>query len=399
MLRAFRFAIVAIILLAIVWYIATLPGHVTVEFGGTTADASTPVAILILVILAIIVMIILGILRALARAPGRIAARRVLARRDAADSASLRALSALAAGDAKAAAGHARIARRNAPEAPLTLYVAGETARREGDHTTADAHFTALARHKDAGFLGWRGLLHHSAQNSGDAATLAEADAQARKAAAAYPNSTWLRDQRVQLAIGGKKFAEAARLAAGKPERSALAIMASREAETKNLAIDWAKEAVKAAPGLAPAWLALFQAHERAGHGWRAKRALLRGWKSAPHPDLAAAWLAPAAIPLDRARAAQKLAAANPGSPESEALLARTAQDAGLEGEAKRHQALMAEAGSSNWVCSACETMHEDWQPTCRKCGAIGSLAWVRAMPELARLPAPQPETDGGAAA
>ncbi|MCF3945384.1 heme biosynthesis HemY N-terminal domain-containing protein [Acidiphilium iwatense] len=402
MLRAFRFAIVAIVLLGIAWYVATLPGHVTLDFGGYSATASTPVAIILLVVLAGIVMLILAIIRALVRAPGRLAARRALAWRNAADSASLRALSALAAGDVRAAGSHARIAQRHAPDAPLTLYVAGETARRDGDHAIADAHFTALARHKDAGFLGWRGLLHHRTQNLADAATLAEAEAQARQAAGAYPNSAWLRDRRVQLAMGQGRFAEAARLATGKPEHAALAIMASRDAETARLAIDWAKEAVRAAPGLAPAYLALFQSHERAGHPWRAKRALLRGWKAAPHPDLATAWLARITAPLERARAAHKLASANPGHPESEALLARTAKAAGLEGEAKRHEMLAADAAGIGWVCAACETPHEEWQATCRKCGMIGSLTWVKAQPAIgvtARLPAPPPGVNGGAAA
>lgn len=403
MVRAFRFAIIAIVLLGLAWYVAALPGHVTLDFGGYSATASTPVAILLLVILAIIVMLILGIIRALVRAPGRLAARRALARRDTAESASLRALSALAAGDTRAAGGHARIAQRHAPDAPLTLYVAGETARRDGDHAAADAHFTALARHKDAGFLGWRGLLHHRTQNPTDAAILAEAEAQARQAASAYPNSVWLRDQRVQLAIGQGRFAEAARLGSGTPARAALAIMASREAETARLAIDWAKEAVRAAPGLAPAWLALFQAHESAGHPWRAKRTLLRGWTAAPHPDLAAVWLSRIALPLERARAAQKLAAANPGHPESEALLARTAKAADLDGEAKRHEALAAGAEGAAWICAVCETPHLEWQPACRKCGALGSLAWSKVPADaaaMARLPAPPPPgANGGAGA
>jgi HemY protein len=394
MLRAFGFAIVAIILLGLAWFVATLPGHVTIDFGSYAATAATPIAILLLVILLLILGLLAAIVRALLRSPRQIANRRKISRRNNADAASLRALSAIAAGDDITAANHARIAQRHAPDAPLTLYVAGETARRAGDHASADAHFAALAQHKDAGFLGWRGLVHHRTQLTGNAAALAEAEVQARQAAIAYPNSAWLRDQRVQLAIGQSNYADAARLATDKSSRAALAVMASRTASSPRLAIDWARDAVRNAPTLAPAYMALYAAHEREGHLWRAKRALLAGWKSAPHPDIAAAYLAPIRLPLDRARAAQKLANANPGHPESEALLARTAEAADLAGEAQRHAAKGISASQSRWMCAACETVHADWQATCRKCGAVGSLAWVTPPPDPAAtvlLPAPQP--------
>lgn len=401
MLRAFGFAIIAIVLLGVVWFVAALPGHVTLDFGSYAATAATPVAILLLVILLFILVLIVSIVRVLLRTPGRLAANRAVSRRDSADAASLRALSALAAGDPQTAVNHARIAQRQAPDAPLSLYVAGETARQTGDHAAADAHFAALARHKDAGFLGWRGLVHHRTRLGGDAGALAEAETQARLAATAYPNSTWLRDQRVQLAANQGQYADAARLATDKPARAALAIMASRSAVSasrtrgsERLAIDWARDAVRAAPGLAPAYLALYAALERAGHLWRAKRALVAGWKAAPHPDLAAAYLAHINLPLDRARAAHKLAGANPGHPESEALLARTALDADLAGEARRHSALATQAAGSTWICMSCDTTHAEWQAACRKCGTIGSLAWTQAVPEpVARvlLPGPQP--------
>lgn len=398
MLRAFRFAIIAIILLAIAWYVASLNGHLTLEVGGYVATAPTAIAIVLLVILVGILMLILGIIRGLFRAPRRLATRRALSRRDAADAASLRALSALEAGDPADAAHHARIARRHAPDAPLTLYVVGQTARRTGDHVTADAQFISLARHKDAGFLGWRGLLHHRASNPGDAVALAETEQQARLAAAAHPHSPWLRDQRVQLAAKLGNFAEAARLATAKQPRAALAIMASRGADTDRLAIDWAREAVHDAPRLSVAHLSLFQAHQRAGNKWRAKRALERGWKAAPQPDLAAAWLTGIAPPLERARAAHKLAAFNPGHPESEILLAHTAREAGLSGEAERHDSLAGAKGISSWICTTCDTDHAEWQVACRKCGTTGSLAWVRTLPApltTALLPAPEPEARG----
>ncbi len=392
MLRAFRFALVAITLLGIAWFLAGLQGHVTVEIGTYAATASTPVAILLLVLLIVVAVLVLGLLRGALSLPRRISVRRGRARRDAADSAALRALSALAAGDTEAAAGHARTARRHAPEAPLTLYVSAETARQAGDAAGAEALFSSLAKHGDAGFLGWRGLLTARPLPQDDPDRLARSAEQARQAAASYPNSAWLREQRVRIALGQGRFSEAARLATDPAARAALAIMASREVAGEPLAIDWARDAVRLAPGLPEAHLALFEARAKAGQAWRAKQALKRGWRIAPHPDLADAWLAALTSPLERATAAAKLAELNPGHPESEALLARTARAANLVGEAERHE--RHGGGKGVWVCATCDTEHEAWQPTCRKCGAIGSLGWLRrtnaeSTPRL--LPAPQP--------
>lgn len=396
MLRAFRFALLAIILLALAWYVANLTGQVTVEIGSYAATASTPVAIVLFLLLLGLLILALSLLRGLLGLPRRIANRRTLARRDAADAASLRALSALAAGDRQAAAGHARIARRNAPDAPLTLYVSAEAARLTGDEAAARTHFTALSRHQDAGFLGWRGLIADRDATSGDQLTLAETDAQAKLAAVAYPNSSWLREQRMRLAVGQGNFAEAARLATEKPVRAALAIMASRGAESGRLAIDWAREAVRDAPNLPEAWLVLYQARRRAGQTWRARRALERGWKAAPHPDLGNAWLSDVQQPLERASQARKLANLNPLHPESAALLARTARAADLTGEAERQQKLFGSRAA--WICGACDTDHDTWQVTCRKCGAIGTLSWIRSQPDESGittplLPAPHPAT------
>ena len=75
----------------------------------------------------------------------------------------------------------------------------------------------------------------------------------------------------------------------------------------------------------------------RLGKARAAKKALLAGWKEAPHPLIAAAYLAPLATPLERAQAASELAAARPGHAESELILGETALEARLTGEARRH--------------------------------------------------------------
>jgi HemY protein len=416
MLRMLRFIILAAIVLAVAWLIAGLHGHFALAFGAYTLTTSLPVAILLLILLVAVLMLILGALGLLLRTPSRLSNRRVRIRRDKSEAASLRALSSIAAGDVSGADLHARAARRLAGEAPLALYVSGETARLAGRHDEADQYFTSLAKHPHAGFLGWRGLVSHNAAIGAPAQLQAQKATQ--NAALAYPGSSWLRGQRVRLAAREGDYATAARLTSEPRARAALAIMASRTATDQRLAIDWAGEAVKLAPDLAPAAIALAEARRGAGRERAARKTLLRAWGRAPHPALAEAYLAPITAPLERAKAAQALAAANPGHPESALLLARTALAANLPGEAIRHTEAAAQAGLDAgrlarlradlaaseaggpapgdpaqlpalmqaaltappgpvWRCRACGTAHESWQATCRQCEAIGSLDWA----------------------
>ncbi len=411
MLRMIRFVVIAAILLVVVWLVSQLHGQVALAFGAYTLTTSLPIAILLLALLLAILMVIYGGLALLARTPSRLSVRRAGIRRDKGEAASLRALSSIAAGDANGADLHARTARRLAGGAPLALYVSGESARLNGRHNEANEHFAQLAKHPHAGFLGWRGLVHHAGADSASEAAQLQARDVAQNAALAYPNSAWLRSQRVTLAAREADYATAARLATEPRARTALAIMASRTAADRRIALDWAWEAVKLAPTLAPAAITLAEARRAAGKERAARKTLLNVWRIAPHPSLAEAYLAPIAAPLERAQAAQALAAANPDHPESALLLARSAIAANLPGEANRHteaaakagldagrlarlraelasleadpaaaqqamQAALAAPSGPLWHCRNCGAAHETWHALCRQCDAIGSLDW-----------------------
>jgi len=143
---------------------------------------------------------------------------------------------------------------------------------------------------------------------------------------------------------------------------------------------------------------------------------LADGWKRAPHPEIAAFALAPVTDKLARARAAQQLTAGMPDHPETHLLLARTALDAGMVGEARRHldavrkagvdqrrmwlliaeleeedrggteagrlaqrDALRRAAGAEpdpGWRCGTCHTAQSAWRAACPVCMTPGSLRW-----------------------
>ena len=143
---------------------------------------------------------------------------------------------------------------------------------------------------------------------------------------------------------------------------------------------------------------------------------LADGWKRAPHPEIAALALAPVTDKLARAKAAQQLTAGLPEHPESHLLLARTALDAGVVGEARRHLDAAEKAGMDQrrlwllraeleeddrgdteagrlaqrdalrraaeagpdpgWRCEACHSAQAEWRAACPVCLMPGSVTW-----------------------
>jgi HemY protein len=394
MLRALRFLLVAAVLLVIVWWVGSLPGTVTADVGRYVIVTSTPASVLILVMIALLLAVIFRVLGGLRRAPWRLGAWRGGRRQRLGELATQRAIVALAAGDAPAAKTEAGRAQKLIGEAPLVLLVQGEAARLAGDEAQARIAFEKLTRHKDMAFLGHHGLIRHSlAQGAHEAA-----HGHALAAQDAYPGSPWLREKRLEIAVKKADWPAALALTKAPHEVAALATAAANEAADPAASLGYAKRAVKAAPASPPAVLAYARALRAAGKPRAARKALLAGWKAAPQPDLAAAFLAFDEAPLERAKAAGELAAAAPGQAASELVLAQTALAAQLPGEARRH-ALAAQAAGlhdgraeavlaaldggaappvtpSVWQCDACQAAQPDWSPACVACGRLGRLAW-----------------------
>ncbi|HEY3846483.1 MAG TPA: heme biosynthesis HemY N-terminal domain-containing protein [Acetobacteraceae bacterium] len=404
---------VCIVVLAVAWILAGLPGRVTAEFGATTVEMATPVAALGLLLLFVVLYAVCRLLGLMLRMPGTAARWDAERDRRRGDVAVSRALLALAAGDKADARREAGRARRWLGDTSQTLLLAAEAGRLAGRDDEAEDAFRRLADRPDAAFLGYRGLLRLALTRQ----DWTEAVALARQAEAAHPGAEWLRDQRLRLAIRAGHWTEALDLADNGAARAALAAGAAEAEQDPAHAMKLARQAWKADASLAPAALAYATRLRADGREARAQAVIRHSWALAPHPDLAAFALAPVTDRLARARAAQRLAGANPEHVESRLLLARTALDAELTGEA-RHQATLArdaglnqrrmwlllaeieeaEHGSGDasrfaqrdalrhaatadadpeWRCTECHTPHVVWYPACTSCGAPGSLRWT----------------------
>ncbi len=343
-------------------------------------------------------------------------------RRRAGELAVTRALVALGAGEKADARREASRARALLGDTPQTLLLAAEAGHLAGRDDEATAALQALAAGKDSAFLGLRGLLANAIarQDWPEAASLA------RQAEAAHPGAAWLRHERAQLAVRAGDWAEALALsgpdelsgrgADGGSPVAALAVGAALAEADPDQAERLTRRALKADPSFTPAILARATRERARGREKRAQAILADGWKRAPHPDIAALALAPLTDKLARASAARQLTASLPDDRESHLLLARTALDAGVWEEARRHLEAARHAGLNQrrmwlmlaeleeeergdteagrlaqrealrqasradpdpeWRCAACHTPQASWRPACPVCLAPGSLVW-----------------------
>ncbi len=338
----------------------------------------------------------------------------------------------MAAGEKGDARREASRARRLLGDTPQTLLLAAEAGRIAGRADEAEAAFRALAARDDAAFLGLRGLLRQAIERE----EWPEAAALARQAEAVQPGAAWLRRERARLAVRAGDWSDALALADADAPKAALAAAAADAEPDATRALRLANQAWKDDPSLSPATLAYASRLRSAGREKRALAAIRHSWSIAPQPDLAEFALAPITDKLARMSAAQRLTEANPDHAESRLLLARTALDAGLTGEARRHAEAAratglnqrrlwlllaeieeAEGGDTEagrlaqrdalrhaatadpdpqWRCTACHTAHADWHPSCPDCFTVGSLRWstgpvaapiVQAMPTEMLLP------------
>lgn len=414
MRRVLYVLLASILVIAVVWLVAALPGRVVAQVGDTTVEAGTAIFVLGLILLLAILLIVIRIIAAVWRAPRAARWWREARHRRLGDRALTRTLLALAAGakgDARREAGRAR---RLLGKSPQTLLLVAEAGRMAGRDDEAEAAFRRLTERPDAAFLGFRGLLRQAMarEDWGEAAALA------RQAEAAQPGAAWLREMRRQLAVRAGDWPEALRLADDEASRAALGAAAADTEPDAPQALSLARLAWKADPSLAAAALAYARRLRATGRENRALATIRHSWSIAPHPDLATFALAPLEDSLARARAAQRLADANPTDAESRLLVARMALAAGLTGEARRQAEAALAAGVNErrlwllladieeaehgateagrlaqtealrraaiadpdptWRCVSCHVASAAWHAACPNCGTTGGLRWTR---------------------
>jgi HemY protein len=315
-------------------WIADQQGSVTIVWMGRQITTSIGIMIWSFVTVAVLAAALWSILRALVRAPH--AARR---RREARGHHALtHGLLAVGAGDHRAAARHARDARRLVGREPLALLLDAQSAQLRGDREAAERSFAAMTKHEHTKLLGLRGLFIE-AQRKGD---VAGARRHAESALDAAPALPWSARAVLELRCAAGDWAGAL-AALDRSQRAGLvdkeayrrqrAVLLTGEAqalagEDREAAKAAALEAVKLAPDLVPAAVLAGTFLGQAGETRRAGRIVETAWRAHPHPDLADVYLnlRPGDSSRQKLERMRKLAQETPGSsPEGALALARAA--------------------------------------------------------------------------
>jgi len=405
------------LVLGVAWFIASLPGRISFDVGPYTVETSDSFALVALLLVFVVSLGLLRLVTLMLSLPRTGSRWRRERRRRAGDLAVTRTLVALAAGEKGDARREANRARALLGDTPQTLLLTAEAGRLSGRDDEAAEAFRALAARKDAAFLGLRGLLANAITRQ----DWSEAASFARQAEAAHPGAAWLHAERAQLAVRAGDWAEALMLSgpagpSGRSPIAALAVGAALKATNPDRAERLARRALRADPSFTPAVLTLAEQARARGREKKAQAILAEGWKRAPHPDIATLALAPVTDKLTRATAARQLTSSLPDHEETHLLLAHTALEAGVLGEARRHLEAMRNAGCNQrrmwlllaeleeedrgdtdagriaqrdalrraanadpdpvWRCAVCRATPSSWQAACQVCLSPGSLTW-----------------------
>ena len=330
--------VVGLIALAEAW-LADRPGDVLIVWLGHHSETSVMVltnAILIVVALAILLWELVRMIR---RSPDLIALF-LRNRRSARGWLALsRGLIAVGAGDVLAARRFAQQAARLAPDDPLALLLAAQSAQLSGDRVAADQAFRAMVARDDTRLFGLRGLYVEAQRRDDRPAARAFAEEAARVA----PSLAWAGQAALEFRCAAgdwngalatlERNAQSGLLAKPAYRRQRAVLLMARvlaQDGDRETAAALATEAAKLAPDLVPAAVLAARFLAEAGDVRKGNRVIEIAWRANPHPDLAEAYahLRSGLSARDRLARVQALVRKANGEIEGALAIARAAIDA-----------------------------------------------------------------------
>lgn len=324
--------------------VADLPGMVSLKWPwwplyGRTLEVAPLVAAMAALAAFIAFYLVVALLRFVLRIPALMSFTARARRQNKGVAAVSRGMIAAGAGDVRTADRAAREAMKLLGPTPLALLLQAQAAQLSGNRRQAEDAFNQMKDNPATRIIGLRGLYLEARRNGDEEAAHAHALEAHTLAALPWAGQAILErhamadDWRGALKVVETNIARklidkdtGARQRAVLKTAIALEI-AEREPEE---ALLLAREAIKLAPDLIPAYALGGRLLARKGDIRRGARMLETGWKVAPHPDLAAAYvdLRHGDSTAERLQRAQTLARMNSGHTESRLMLARAALDA-----------------------------------------------------------------------
>ncbi len=428
MIKSLWFLTKIIILVALALWVAQQPGHVVMQWGGYTLTVQMGAFLAFSIIALAAALMVYRVIRAIAGIPRAWRRFREKQAREKGYRALTAGLTAVAAGDAEKARAQVRRLRKYWPhENGLPELLEAQTARLEGHEDEAKKHFTTLLEHKDAAFLGVRGLLQ-AALDSGDNGAALH---MGRRALKLYPKQGWILQLVYDLEVRAQNWAlaenvltKAERTGAfssekAKSDRIAMLLLRADEASTAGnvtAALRFVKQALSLDESFTPTVeraAAIFSSRNEIK---KTVKAIEKAWKKAPHPELVPLWMGAmperkGGDPMARLKWGERLLKFNPESIESHLAAAQICIEMALWGEARKHleaaekrgadarvydlraqleekagrpfeevQAWRAKAAEAPpapaWVCTVSGRIYPRWQPVAQPHGSFNSIIW-----------------------
>ncbi|ARN82377.1 heme biosynthesis protein HemY [Methylocystis bryophila] len=315
------------------------PGSVTIDWSGYHLDASIPVAVAALLIAAAGIVLVWTLVTSTFKLPQRMREGLQGRRREMGFAAVTKGIVAAASGDAAAARDAAKAAEKLLPDEPLVHYLKSQAAQIEGDFSKAEAAFQRMTLKPETRLLGLRGL-HIQAQRRADS----EAAHYFAKEAHEIAPLPWAGTALLEHYAAAGEWDEARKAleesykvggldaAAAERYRAVLETAAAmqKEARDPQAALHLAHLALKRRPNFVPALLVAARVLIKRNDPKLAAKLIEKAWPSAPHPELATAYLDsfPSETNAQKLVRAERLAALAPQAPESRQALAQAALSA-----------------------------------------------------------------------
>lgn len=349
---------------------------------------------------------------------------------------------ALADGMMAVASGEGRLAMSKAAKAEkllgrpeLTNLLSAQAAELSGDTKAATEVYKRLLVDDRTRFVGVRGLMKQKI-SEGDTETALKL---AEKAFAMRPRHQEVQDTLLKLQAETGDWSGARKVLGSKLKQGLLprdvhrrrdAVMALQQARgvlDETASIEQREAAIaanKASPDLIPAAVMAAEGYAAGNKVKYAERVLKKAWEANPHPDLARAFanLAPDETPAARLKRFDAILRLRPDDPETRMLRAelniaaedfpaarRAMGDLADTKPTTRSVTLMAaiergEGGDDaavrgwlaraltvsrgpQWVCDACQHVHDEWTPVCAACAGFDTLSWREPLGSTSAMP------------
>tara|TARA_R110002095_G_scaffold105604_1_gene92413 strand:- start:102 stop:1469 length:1368 start_codon:yes stop_codon:yes gene_type:complete len=354
MIRALWTLVKISIIVAVVVWVAEHPGKIKIDWLEYNLEFQIGFFLVALLLLVVTGIVIFSIVKGVMDLPKNLVRYRDMTNKDKGFKALTIGLTAVAAGDAKAAAYQAHRARQFlSNDNPLPTLLEAQAARLKGDELEASRAFIALMDNKDSSFMGVRGLLQ-SALDHGDYVGALELG---HRALSDYPKQGWILCIVYDLEIKARHWDSARKIlyrtekagaiTAGKAQSDRVAMLLAEAEEFKAAGQEEfffraLNKAYKFDNKFLPTALRLGQMYIERGKHKAAISLIEKTWKRNPHPGLVALWAEAYQPPKDsdpmmRVRWFEKLLSFNPESVEGLLAVANILIQEGLWGEARKH--------------------------------------------------------------